>query len=169
MALAFAGFSLGMDGHDRAAAFAAFDVALALSPSSALAYIFGSVILGWAGEAEQAIEWSERGMRLSPFDSWAFAALHSQTLGHFRRRRYVEAADAAYRAVQANPAHSINHVLLAAPLVKLGRLAQAKAAAARALELQPGFRCGRQFAGVDCDPELARALSDALQAADLPQ
>ena len=55
LALTFAGFSLGMDGHDRAAAFAAFEAALAVSPSTALAHILGtgSVVLGrWAGEAE---------------------------------------------------------------------------------------------------------------------
>jgi hypothetical protein len=34
LALTFAGFSIGMDGHDRAAAFAAFEAALAVSPSS---------------------------------------------------------------------------------------------------------------------------------------
>ena len=62
LALTFAGFSIGMDGHDRAAAFAAFEAALAVSPSSALTYILGSVILGWAGEAERAIEWGERGL-----------------------------------------------------------------------------------------------------------
>jgi len=41
LALTLAGFSLGMDGHDRAAAFAAFEAALAVSPSSALTYILG--------------------------------------------------------------------------------------------------------------------------------
>ena len=45
LALTFAGFSIGMDGHDQAAAFAAFEAALAVSPSSALTYILGSVIL----------------------------------------------------------------------------------------------------------------------------
>jgi len=59
LALTFAGFSIGMDGHDHAAAFAAFEAALSVSPSSALTYILGSVILGWAGEAERAIA-SER-------------------------------------------------------------------------------------------------------------
>ncbi|MBR0995662.1 winged helix-turn-helix domain-containing protein, partial [Bradyrhizobium japonicum] len=73
-ALTFAGFSLGMDAHDRQAAFAAFEAALALSPSTALAWILGSVVAGWAGDAGRAIDWSERGMRLSPFDPWAFAA-----------------------------------------------------------------------------------------------
>src|SRR3954462_15426004 len=46
-ALTFAGFSIGMDGHDRAAAFVALDAALAISPSSAIIYILGGVMLGW--------------------------------------------------------------------------------------------------------------------------
>jgi TolB-like protein len=169
LALTFAGFSIGMDGHDRAAAFAAFEAALAVSPSSALTYILGSVILGWTGEAERAIEWGERAMRLSPFDPWAFAAFHSLTLGHFHCGRYEEAAGAAHKAVQSNPAHSISYMLLAAPLAKLGRLEESKAAAARVLELQPAFRYSRQFSGVDCAAALAASLSEALRATGLPE
>jgi adenylate cyclase len=169
LTLTFAGFSIGMDGHDHAAAFAAFEAALAVSPSSALSYILGSVILAWTGEAERAIEWGERAMRLSPFDPWAFAAFHSLTLGHFHRGRYEEAANAAHKAVQSNPAHSISYMLLAASLAKLGRLEEAKAAAARVLELQPAFQYSRQFSGVDCAPALAASLSEALRATGLPE
>jgi TolB-like protein len=169
LALTFAGFSIGMDGHDRGAAFAAFEAALAVSPSSALTYILGSVILGFAGEAERAIEWSERGMRLSPFDPWAFSAFHALTLAHFHHGRYEAAADAAHTAVQSNPAFSFSYMLLAAPLAKLGRLEEAKAAAARVLELQPAFRYSRQFFGVNCLPALAAALSEALRATGLPE
>ncbi len=169
LALTLAGFSMGMDAHDRDAAFAAFEAALALSPSSALTYYCGSAILGWGGEVERAIEWAERAIRLSPFDPWRFAAHHSLTLGHFHRRRYQEAADSAYKAVQANPGHSISHMLLAAPLVKLGRMEEAKAAAARVLELQPTFRYSKQFSGVNCAPPLAASLSDALRATGLPE
>jgi tetratricopeptide (TPR) repeat protein len=157
-----------MDGHDHAAAFAAFDAALAISPSSALAYIFGSVILGWAGEAERAIEWGERGLRLSPFDSWAFGAFHALTLGHFRGARYQLAANAAYEGIRCNPAHSISYMLLAAALAKLGRLDEARAAAARVLELQPAFRYTRQFFGVGCAPVLAASLAEALHLTGLP-
>jgi TolB-like protein len=167
-ALTFAGFSIGMDGHDHAAAFAAFEAALAVSPSSALTYILGSVILAWSGEADRAIEWGERGMRLSPFDPWAFAAFHSLTLGYFHCGRYEEAANAAHKAVQSNPAHSISYMLLAAPLAKLGRLEEAEAAAARVLELQPAFQYSRQFVGVGCAPALAASLSEALRATGLP-
>ena len=169
LALTWAGFSLGMDGHDRAAAFTALEAALAISSSSALTYILGSVILGWSGEAERAIEWSEQGVRLSPFDSWAWAAFDAQAMSHFHRGRYEEAAHAAYRSVQANPAHSITHVQLAAALTKLGRLEEARVAAARVLELHPTFRYSRQFLGVNCDPALAASLGDALRAAGLPE
>lgn len=166
-ALTLAGFSMGMDGHDRKAAFTALEAALAISPSSALTYILGSVVLGWAGEAERAIEWSERGMRLSPFDPWAFAAFDAQAMSHLLRGRYDEACRAAYRSVHANPAHSITYVQLAAALAKLGRVEEARTAAARVLELHPAFRYGRQFAAVNCDPGLAQCLGDGLRTAGL--
>jgi TolB-like protein len=169
LALTWAGFSIGMDAHDRAAAFTAFEAALAISPSSALTYILGSVVLGWGGEAERAIEWSEKGVRLSPFDSWAWAAFDAQAMSHLLRGRYEEACRAAYKSVQANPAHSITYVQLAAALAKLGRLEEAKAAAARVLELHPTFRYSRQFAGVNCAPALAEALGGALRDAGLPE
>ena len=108
-------------------------------------------------------------MRLSPFDSWAFAAFDAQAMSHFLRGRYDEACRAAYRSVQANPAHSITYVQLAAALTKLGRLDEAKAAAARVLELHPTFRYSHQFAGVNCAPALAQCLGDALRTAGLPE
>jgi tetratricopeptide (TPR) repeat protein len=169
LALTFAGFSLGMDAHDRRAAFAAFEAALALSPSTALAWILGSVVAGWAGDAERAIDWSECGIRLSPFDPWAFAAYDAQALGHFCRDRYAEAASAAYKSNLANPAHSITWVQLTASLAALGRLEEARATAACVLELQPTFRINSQFAGVACAPELAVKLGKALRAAGLPE
>ena len=162
LALTWAGFSIGMDGHDRAAAFAALEAALAISPSSALTYILGSVILGWSGEAERAIEWSERGMRLSPFDSWAWAAFDAQAMSHLLRGRYEEACRAAYKSVQANPAHSITYVQLAAALAKLGRLDEARAAAAsrsRAsarVSLQPPV-CRRELRASACGGSWRRA------------
>jgi TolB-like protein len=168
-ALTLAGFSIGMDGHDRAAAFIALETALAISPSSALTYILGGVMFAWGGEAERAIEWSERGMRLSPLDPWAFAAFDAQALSHFHLGHYEKAAHAAYKSVHANPAHSITYVQLAAALSKLGRVAEARAAATKVLELHPTFRYSRQFAGVDCAPALAASMSEALRMVGLPE
>jgi Flp pilus assembly protein TadD len=60
-------------------------------------------------------------------------------------------------------------MLLVAPLARLGRLDEARLAAGRVLELQPAFRYSQQFAGVDCAPDLAASLGDALRAAGLPE
>jgi adenylate cyclase len=47
IALSLGGFAMGMVEHDRDAARQAFDAALALSPSCALTYNFGSIIIGF--------------------------------------------------------------------------------------------------------------------------
>jgi Flp pilus assembly protein TadD len=99
----------------------------------------------------------------------AFAAFDAQAMSHLLLGRYDEACRAAYKSVQANPAHSITYVQLAAALAKLGRLKEAKTAAARVLELHPNFRYSSQFAGVNCDPALAECLGEALLAAGLPE
>jgi len=168
-ALSFAGFVIGMDKHDRAGAFAAFDAALAISPSSAVTYFHGSVILALAGEADRAIEWAERGLRLSPFDPWRTSAFFALAIAHFQLGRYDEAAAAARKSVQSNPGFTMSHLVLAAPLAKLGQIDQAKAAASRALELQPGFRYSRWFAGANFTPTLATSLGEALRVAGLPE
>ena len=42
-------------------------------------------------------------------------------------------------------------------------------AAARVLDLRPAFRYSHQFAGVNCAPDLASSLGEALRAAGLPE
>lgn len=168
-ALTLAGFVIGMDEHDRTGASQAFEKALALSPSSAFTYGVGSAVLGWGGDAERAIEWAERALRLNPFDSWNFFPCHGLALGHFSLEHYEEAITAARKAIQFNPAFSMSYMLLAAPLVKLGRLEEAKSAAARVLAAQPSYRFGKHFVSVDCAPALAASLSEALDVAGLPK
>lgn len=167
-ALALAAFVIGLVEHDRTAAVMAFESAMTLSPSSALAYQLGSVIVGWGGEAERAIEWADRALRLSPIDPLSYLAFHAIALAHFLRGRNEEAVSAARKAIEFNPAFSINYLTLAAPLAKLGRLDEAKTAVARVLATQPSFRLSRQLAAVDCGSKLAAALIDALREIGLP-
>ena len=168
-ALTLAGFAIGMDGHDRAAAAQAFEAALAVSPSSAFTYLIGSTMFGWGGDAERAIDWGERALRLSPVDPWNWFPCHALALGHFSRAQYQKAEAAARKAIQFNPGFSMSHMLLAAALVKAGRLEEAKGASARVLELQPTYKFKAHFASVDCAPALAAALGEALRAAGLPE
>ena len=147
----------------------AFEAALALSPSAASAYLWGALILGWGAEAERAIEWGERGIRLSPFDPWITAAYHGICLGHFMRGRYEEALAAVRAAIRSKPGFSVSHFVLAAALAKLGRIDEAKAAAERALALQPNFSCSGQCAAIGCVPELAGPYIEAMRVAGLPE
>jgi TolB-like protein/Tfp pilus assembly protein PilF len=168
VALSLAGFSMAMDAHDCDAALAAFDAALSISPSSALTYILGATALGWGGDSERAIDWAERGLRLSPLDPWRFIAYRALAKGHLLRGRYQEAADAARKAIHFNPGFGSSYMLLAAPLAKLGRHEEANACIARLLEREPTFRLSRQFTAVNCAPALAASLREALENTPIP-
>jgi TolB-like protein/Flp pilus assembly protein TadD len=169
IALTLGGFAIGMVAHDREAAREAFEAALALSPSTALTYLLGGVVMGYGGDADRAIEWGERAHRLSPFDPIAYCAYMAMALGHFQPGHYEEATSAARKMVQSNPNFSISHMVLAATLAKVGRLDEAKAAASRVKELQPGFTIRGMCAVTPIDASLAASLSEALRAAGLPE
>ncbi|HET9413340.1 MAG TPA: adenylate/guanylate cyclase domain-containing protein [Pseudolabrys sp.] len=168
IALSLGGFVMGMVAHDREAARQAFEAALALSPSCALTYILGSVVITYAGDGNRGVEWGERALRLSPFDPMSYAPWFSITLGRFQRGEYETAAEAAHKVFQANPYWSMAHFLLAATHAKLGRLDAAKTAAKRVLELQPGFTISGTCAVFDIHPSIAAPLSEALSVAGLP-
>jgi adenylate cyclase len=168
IALSLGGFALGLVAHDRDAARQAFEAALALSPSCALTYILGSIVMVYAGNADRGIEWGERALRLSPFDPMSYGPWLSITLGRFQRGDYEAAAEAAHKVFQANPYWSLAHVMLAATQARLGRLDAAKSAAARVLELQPSYTTSGLCAAFDLHVSLAAPLSEALKEAGLP-
>lgn len=167
-ALALGAHVIGLVGHDRVAAREAFERALALSPSSAFTLFLGGVVLAYAGEAERAIDWAKRALRVSPIDRLTFAGHQAVAIGHFLRGRYEEAANAAHRAVLSNPSFSVTHSLLAAALAKLGRTEEAKAAAMQALALQPSFSLSGYCAAIGVMPALAETLTEAWREAGLP-
>lgn len=168
LALSLGGFAIGMMDHDRTAAMRAFEASLDLSPSCALAYILGSVVSVFAGDAERGIEWGDQAMRLSPFDPIGYAALFSVSVGHFYQGAFEASADAAYKAFQANPFWSSAHFMLAATHAKLGRPDQAAQSASRVLELEPGFTASGMCTAFDVHPSIADPLTEALLAAGLP-
>jgi adenylate cyclase len=167
-ALALGAFVIGLIEHDRVTAREAFERALALSPCSAFTLFLGGVFLAYAGEAERAIDWAERALRVSPMDRLAFAGHQAVAIGHFLRGRYEEAATAARRAVLSNPSFSVTQSLLAAALAKLERTEEAKAAASQVLVLQPSFSSSGYCAAIGIMPALAEALTEAWREAGLP-
>ena len=120
------------------------------------------------GDADRAIEWGKRALRLSPFDPMRYGVWFAIGLSHLQRGEDEEAAEAARQVFQSNPNWSFAHVLLAATQAKLGDLDAARGAAARALELQPGYTISGMVAAAGMHAALAGRLTEALSLAGLP-
>src|SRR6185436_13004338 len=99
-------------------------------------------------DAERAIDWAERALRVSPIDRLAYIPHHAIAIGHFVRERYEDALSSVRRAVQCNPGLSVTQSWLVAVLMRLDRDEEAKAVAKQVLALQPSFGAHRFCAAV---------------------
>jgi tetratricopeptide (TPR) repeat protein len=128
------------------------------------------VVLAFSGQAELAIEWAERALRLSPFDPLRHLPFNAMAMAHFTRGCYEQAAAASRNAIDSNPPFSLLHAVLAASLIRLGLIEEAKLAAGRALALQPAFRIGPTLRGFGIIPaEIAESIAEAWREAGLPE
>jgi adenylate cyclase len=134
--LAIAGLVIGfLEPREYEIAVSAFDRALALSNSSALALGFSAVTRAWRGESTIAIDQAEQALRLSPSDPMSNIRYMAIAIAHFAAGRFEEAAAAASRAIQANPRFSPPYWMRAAALANLGRIDDAEAVAQQLLEV----------------------------------
>ena len=81
---------------------------------------------------------------------------------------FLAAAEASAKAVQANSRFSLSHALQAAALVRLDRLDQANAAAARVLECEPDFTIARFVRSHTGRADIWDPIGDALRRLGLP-
>ncbi|AZO41286.1 transcriptional regulator [Mesorhizobium sp. M7D.F.Ca.US.005.01.1.1] len=168
MALALAGFTIGIVEHDRRLADEAFAQALTLSASCAFVYAFGCVSVAYGGDAARAIDWGEQALRLNPLDTMSCVPQGMIGFGNFLTGLHEQAVISGRRAVEMNPGFSMLHGWLAAPLARLGRIDEAKAAGARLLSLDPHFTIGRWSAAVGLAPDIVDDVTDAMRIAGLP-
>jgi TolB-like protein len=168
-ALAMGGFVIAVIERDYTTALDVLDRALALSPSSALAFGFSSIVRAWTGDLATAIAHAKSGIRLSPYDPLIYLPYVGLAYAHFFAGDWAEAANAARRASQANPRFSAPCFLLTAALIQLDRIDEATLTSKRVLELQPGFTVSGLVAGNITTPERMAILADALRQAGLPQ
>jgi len=167
-ALAIAAFVIALDEHDASTALKFFDRALTLSNSNIFALTGSAVMLAWMGNGEKAIERAKQSLRFSPFDPLNFRAHSSMSIAHFYAGRYAEAADEARTAVGSNPAFSIPRAVLAASLLRLGRMEEAKLAARLVLDCEPSFK-SQKLSHLALEPAVLIALSDAWRELGLPE
>ena len=168
--LAIAGLVIGfLEPREYEIAVSAFDRALALSNSSALALGFSAVTRAWRGESTIAIDQAEQALRLSPSDPMSNIRYMAIAIAHFAAGRFEEAAAAASRAIQANPRFSPPYWMRAAALANLGRIDDAEAVSQQLLRVQPQFTIGSITAAPFANREILDALGNALRRVGLPE
>ena len=168
-ALAIAALVLAYDGHDVSTALKVFDRALELSNCNVFALCWNAAILAWIGRSELAIERAQRALRLGPFDSLIWRAHHALSIAYFDSHRYGDAADSARSVIAANSAYSLPRAILAAALLRLGRLDEARAAARTVLEYEPSFTIHGTARYAELEPAVFRPMADAWREAGLPE
>ena len=168
-ALAIAALVLAYDGHDVSTALKVFDRALELSNCNVFALCWNAAILAWIGRSELAIERAQRALRLGPFDSLIWRAHHALSIAYFDSHRYGDAADSARSVIAANSVYSLPRAILAAALLRLGRLDEARAAARTVLEYEPSFTIHGTARYAELEPAVFRPMADAWREAGLPE
>jgi len=166
-AIALRGILLGYMRRDYTGARRLLDQAVAATPSCALAWSWGSLIRAWTGQGEEAIAWAERGLQLAPLDPFTF--FHDYVLGqaHCVAGNFEKAAAHCRSSGLMQPEHAAVWRTLAVSLVELGRLPEAREAARRMLEVDPGFRLGPFAARTPLDGSVRDHFVEALRKAGL--
>jgi adenylate cyclase len=115
------------------------DRAVALNPNSHQAWSCRGWVNRAAGLPEEAIRSFERAIRMSPVDPRLHRAFGGIGTALIELGRFDEAIVAGKKALRQNPSFSSAYRCLASAFAHLGRDAEAREAAARLLETDPGF------------------------------
>jgi tetratricopeptide (TPR) repeat protein len=138
--LSHAAFGLALGARDFETALSMIDRAIVSNPSSAHAFGHGTVINAWAGNYSKAVAFSEKALRLSPFDPLSVMPLAGQAGARLMMGDFEGAITYAKRGLQVFPTHSPSFLIQIAGLVRVGEIDRARAIACRMLEVSPTFR-----------------------------
>jgi adenylate cyclase len=168
LALRYAGLVLCHFARDYEPALAALGRAVRLSPNSGQVLWTAALVQCYVGEPEPAIALFQRAIRLSPLDPEIGFMLVGLGLAHVIAGRDMEAVPLLQQAIREMPSLASTYRHLVIALTRLGRIDEARAAASRVLEIDPGFRISthiRPYRG----EEFSDAYVKALRLVGLPE
>jgi tetratricopeptide (TPR) repeat protein len=169
LALAISGHIASFFHKECQQALELFERSLALNPNSQLAWGLSGITLCYVGEATAALDREAYALRLSPFDPLGFYFTGISGMAAMLSGRYDEALAFGLKSRRANPRWSVNLRFLAATLVHLGRLEEARQTAREFLAIDRTFTLSafRRWYPLR-EPELTTHI-DALRQAGLPE
>jgi adenylate cyclase len=170
------GFALAIYGHTKSLLFrdysgaeSAFERALNASPSNAMAWTLSSGVYSYTGDGTSAVTRAEQGLRLSPVDAQAHFYLSFLGLAHYVSGAFDEAVIWGRKAASLNSRLCANLRTLAASLISLDRLDEARAVGRVLLQVQPRFRVSEYAERCPLEPGLRKRFVDQLRQAGLPE
>ncbi|MCH7474379.1 MAG: tetratricopeptide repeat protein, partial [Gemmatimonadetes bacterium] len=111
--------------------------AIELNPNFATAYGY----LGWAlvfdGQSDNALEYFQQALRMSPHDPLIAFFCSGTGVAHYFARRYDEAIEWTGRAIAERPGFTAAHRIHCASLAQAGKTEETRTAVAKLKELQP--------------------------------
>lgn len=168
VALAIHGQMLSFTKRDYEMALSFLDQAIGAGPSCHMAWALSSATAGWMGDGVRAVQHATRALQLSPLDPFAFFAEHMLSQGHYVSGDYAKAIAWGRRADAHNPMLASNMRTLAASLVALGEIDEARKIARRVLATDPGFNLGKFAARSAMAPKILDFHIPRLRTAGLP-
>jgi TolB-like protein/Flp pilus assembly protein TadD len=144
------------------------DRAVELNPNSYRAWHCRGWVYKIAGQPEEAIRSFERAMRMSPVDPQLYTAFTGMGFAFIELRRFDEAIVAGKKALRQNPGYPGPYRCLASAFAHLGRDAEAREAAARAVEIDPAFTISGWIARSRL-PINAKLMIEGFRKAGLPE
>ena len=148
----------------------AFSRAIEVSPNFAYAHGILGAAHALGGRPDQAIECIDRGVRLSPRDTFGEEFQLYYSFAHFQAGRYAEAAAAAQLAIRQRPEHPVLYIMAAASYGLSGETDKARELVTQLVKLVPGISAAdleENF--VYCQKEDRRRLAMGLRAGGLPE
>jgi adenylate cyclase len=142
------------------------DRAVALNPNSWSTWNGRGWVYNYAGLPEEAIRSFERAICMSPVDPRLYGTLTGIGQALIQLRRFDEAIVVLKKALRQNTSNSGTYRCLASACAHLGRGAEAHAAAARVLEMDPAFTISALIGRV---PKNSKLFIEGLRKAGLPE
>jgi len=171
-ALATLGYRVGgvtVTGFRYDEALHAIDRALSLTTNLAFVTYVAGIVRLCVGDGDAAIPHFERTMHLSPLDPGKSAAIAGIAVAHNACGRCQEGLVMAERAIRESPNYAFAHLAKTVALAFLGRIDEAKFAAARLLEVAPEFTVSRYMSTMATwDPARLEKIARMLRAAGVP-
>jgi TolB-like protein len=111
--------------------------AIDLNPNFAIAYGSLGRALVFDGQPEDAINYFQKALRMSPHDPLVAVFCSGMGTAHYYAHRYDEAVEWCRKGIRERPGYTAVHRILCASLAMAGRTEEAEAAAATLRRLQP--------------------------------